>query len=72
MMPSPMPISTWTPIIAPATEPTETASLPPMAYSTVKAMAARTGAVTAASPAASGDARRRAPEQARGRRANTA
>ena len=34
MMPSPMPIRTWTPIIAPATEPTDTASLPPRAYST--------------------------------------
>ena len=29
MIPSPMPMSTWTPIIAPATEPTLTASLPP-------------------------------------------
>ena len=34
MIPSPMPIRAWTPIIAPPTEPTDTASLPPMAYST--------------------------------------
>ena len=63
MIPSPMPISTWTPIIAPATEPTDTASLPPRAYSIVNAMAAITGAVNAASPAASVTRRRRAPEQ---------
>ena len=51
MMPSPMPMSTCTPTIDPATAPMDTASLPPMAYSTTNASAASTGAANAATPA---------------------
>src|SRR4051812_23036049 len=37
MIPSPMPMSTWTPTMAPATVATDALPVPPMAYSTVKA-----------------------------------
>src|SRR5215218_2721785 len=52
MIASPTPINECTASIEPATAPTDTASLPPIAYSRVNATEASTGAVNAATPAA--------------------
>ena len=51
MMPSPMPISVWTPTMAANTVPTEAPPAPPMAYSTTNASDASTTEIPAATPA---------------------
>ena len=52
MTPSPIPISRWTPTIATATVDTDVASLPPIAYCSVKPSAASGTERPAAIPAA--------------------
>ena len=52
MIPSPMPISVWTPTMAANTVATEAPPLPPIAYSTTNASEASTTESPAAMPAA--------------------